>query len=454
MAFSWTAQPARRLLVPIIGQIVLLLAIGGTVSYQVRMVEHKINDMADLKDPSPFTANLMGILNSINFNLASFIQNRDPLLKEAVETHAREFETTVAEFHRDNPRLFPDEAHRAMIAAYQSYRVVSTEVMRISIEQSKRWESLLLNDDDMMFWLEHRLRPIVRNNQPDAAARLNMILNLESQLRSIPKDLAEYVMARTANSPKQGEENNQKFMELLQEYRGIAKAVTERANLDTLNHLWNDNVILAQDIIQLEKTKRDAFARMMKGHQQLQSTIRDVLPAVRPEIIQEKKRAIFHSITMILIMAGVLVLGGIGSLIAGGLWSYRRLRAAAPAAEPAQTPAPADKTAPVSPDRLFRQAMIGIGLDGKIVRWDNGAEQLYGYRAKEIEGQSMKILFSSEDEIQRVSQRLKDNKQAAFDTTHLRKDGSSVPVHVVFDRVTDPTGKLASLSLQTYERAA
>jgi len=445
------SKPLRHLFLLLTGQMALLLMIGAAVSYQVRWVEHKISEMADLKDPSPFTASLMGTLNTVNLNLVGFVQNRDPLLKQALEAGEQEFESALEEFHQQNQRLLPNEARTRILGAYEPYKMSVHDTLTVSNEQAQKWEALLSNDDDMMFWLEHRLRPLVRHEQAEAADRLNVILNLESQLRSIPKDLTEYVLTRSASSPQQMTQNSDKFTLLLTQYQSITKLVTERKNLAVLNRLWNDNVVLAKDIVGQEKLKREAFGRMIQNQQKLHAVIKEVLPAVRPEVIEEKKRAIFHSITLILCLAGFLVIGGMGSLIVSGLWGYRRLHA--PRASH-KTPTETRAKAGASMPKLFHQALIGIGLDGNIVRWDMGAEQLYGYGAKEIEGQSMKILFQSGDEIHRLSEKLKEHKQAIFDTTHMRKDGTPVPVHVVFDRVTDPQGKLASLSLQAYERAA
>ena len=447
-------SPIRKIALLLTGQIVVLLMIGAAVSYQVHLVEHKIDDMADLKDPSPFTASLTGLLNTININLVGSLQNRDTLTQEALKNTEKEFETSVQQFQQENPRLFPAEAQSKVIAAYEPYKAAISEALRVGIEQAQKWESLLMNDDDMMFWLEHRLRPIVRDNQADAAERLNLILNLEGQLRSIPKDVTEYVLTRSASSSQQVDQNTDKFAALLHEYTTIARAVNERRNLEALNRLWADNMSLAKEIVAQEGVKREAFARMLQSHQRLLGAIKDALPAVRPEVIEEKKRAIQHSIFLILVLAGALVLGGITSLVVTGVWGYRLMKRNKTAAEPEASPAQESAETPVASVKEFRQAMIGIGLDGRIVRWEPGAQRLYGYRPEEIEGKSMSVLFDSEREIQRVSSELKEHKQAAFDTTHRDKNGAAIPVHVVFKCITDPQGKMASLSLVAYERAA
>src|SRR6185437_13603174 len=67
----------RGVIVTLGCELLFLGIIAAVVTYQVRMVETKITEMADLKDPSPFTARLVGYLNKTNMNLLSYIQNRD-----------------------------------------------------------------------------------------------------------------------------------------------------------------------------------------------------------------------------------------------------------------------------------------------------------------------------------------------------------------------------------------
>src|SRR5471032_352669 len=98
MTPSQPGRPIRRLVFLLTGQVLFLLIIGGAVSYQVRWVNQKINEMADLKDPSPFTASLMGTLNTINLNLVGYLQNRDSLLQDALAASEKEFEAALTDF--------------------------------------------------------------------------------------------------------------------------------------------------------------------------------------------------------------------------------------------------------------------------------------------------------------------------------------------------------------------
>lgn len=73
-------------------------------------------------------------------------------------------------------------------------------------------------------------------------------------------------------------------------------------------------------------------------------------------------------------------------------------------------------------------AIVGISIEGIILSWNSGAENIFGYSEKEIIGQSRDVLFTSEDRQmdipnQEVEVVLK-NKNTSYERWHLRKDGS------------------------------
>jgi len=75
-------------------------------------------------------------------------------------------------------------------------------------------------------------------------------------------------------------------------------------------------------------------------------------------------------------------------------------------------------------------AIIGTTPDGRILSWNQGAEQIYGYIASEIVGQPLALLAVPErgDEIQRFLERIHRGERIRhFETLHLRKDAGSFP---------------------------
>jgi PAS domain S-box-containing protein len=96
------------------------------------------------------------------------------------------------------------------------------------------------------------------------------------------------------------------------------------------------------------------------------------------------------------------------------------------------------------------QDAIGtISLDGVITSWNKGAEQIYGYSAKEILGKTGDILSPphlKEETKKLVEQAKKGERIHSYETSRLRKDGTIINVSLIFSPVFDASGKLTAIS--------
>jgi PAS domain S-box-containing protein len=94
-------------------------------------------------------------------------------------------------------------------------------------------------------------------------------------------------------------------------------------------------------------------------------------------------------------------------------------------------------------------AIIGKTLDGMIVNWNRGAEDLYGYSAEEVTGRSVAILVPPDraDELSEILERLKQGERIErFETVRVRKDGQQIEVAVTISPIKDARGKIIGAS--------
>ncbi|MGB9938958.1 PAS domain S-box protein [Methanosarcina sp.] len=90
-----------------------------------------------------------------------------------------------------------------------------------------------------------------------------------------------------------------------------------------------------------------------------------------------------------------------------------------------------------------------ISLDGVITSWNKGAEQVYGYSAKEIFGKTASILAPShlDEETKKLTEMVKKGKKIRHhETSRLRKDGKIIDVSITLSPVFDSHGKLTATS--------
>ncbi len=95
--------------------------------------------------------------------------------------------------------------------------------------------------------------------------------------------------------------------------------------------------------------------------------------------------------------------------------------------------------------RSSHDAIIGKTLEGTITSWNQGAEQLYGYTAEEMVGQSISRLVppGCEDEGPTLLARVRRGERVEhYETIRRRKDSRLVYVSVTISPIRDARGKL------------
>ena len=94
-------------------------------------------------------------------------------------------------------------------------------------------------------------------------------------------------------------------------------------------------------------------------------------------------------------------------------------------------------------------AIVGQDLNGGITSWNRGAENLYGYSAKEIIGKSMKVLVPKErhDEVPNYRNRILEGETVlSTDTIRLHRDGKPIDVQLTVSPVFSADKKVIGIS--------
>ncbi|MDQ1253742.1 MAG: hypothetical protein QG646_2931 [Euryarchaeota archaeon] len=95
-------------------------------------------------------------------------------------------------------------------------------------------------------------------------------------------------------------------------------------------------------------------------------------------------------------------------------------------------------------------AIMTESLDGIITSWNKGAEQVYGYSSKEVEGVPISILEPSilVEETEELTELIKQgDKIHNYETLQLRKDGKIINVSLTLSPVFNASEKLIAISI-------
>jgi PAS domain S-box-containing protein len=93
-------------------------------------------------------------------------------------------------------------------------------------------------------------------------------------------------------------------------------------------------------------------------------------------------------------------------------------------------------------------AIIGQKLDGTIVTWNKGAEQIFGYTADEACGRPISIIFPTEvEEHSHIVQCIRRGEVVPpFETERTRKDGTRIHVSLTVSPICDSEGRVVGAS--------
>jgi PAS domain S-box-containing protein len=94
-------------------------------------------------------------------------------------------------------------------------------------------------------------------------------------------------------------------------------------------------------------------------------------------------------------------------------------------------------------------AVYGIDLKGSVTDWNRAAEMIFGYRAEEIVGRSIALLFpfDQRDElISNMEQLRRGQPVGRYETLRIRKDGQFIPVSMTVSPIRDENGKTIGAS--------
>ena len=99
-------------------------------------------------------------------------------------------------------------------------------------------------------------------------------------------------------------------------------------------------------------------------------------------------------------------------------------------------------------------AIIGKDVNGIIQTWNDGAERIFGYAAKEAIGRNVSFLtpYGHIDETPGIIERIiRGEHIARFETERMRKDGKVIPVSMTYSPIKDARGRIIGISKTAHD---
>jgi len=417
----------------------VLAGIWWGIRQEIAAVNRTVDEVSDLRDPSPFRAALLSQLGNIHVALEGYLRSPDASLEKQMVESRKDFEMLLPEFTLQNPKLFPPMANDEIKRAFTLFKETIDHTLEANNHRMDGRTALEKNFSRILFLIDHDIRPIIRKNQADGTERGEAILNIENQMRAWQQNLAqawtqpsEAAFALTYENENRGET----YLEL---YANMDLLPRERKVLHEIRTLWQTNNDLARESFVNENLVGQAEKTMDTQRLQIVGVLNKFLPALPPAEMETRKQSLMTTMRLHMAGAGGITLLGLITLTVVVIRVYRVLHARVPMADGIyRAPAAAPRSA---------EARIQMDLKGQITEWSPGAEGLYGYAPAEILGKSISRIFESESEIARLGHELQKAKRATFDTSHKTKGGAAILVRIEFHPVEGASGHASAISL-------
>jgi PAS domain S-box-containing protein len=433
-------NPIWRIMVFCVAEALVLTGVWWGIRHETTAVNDTVNEVSDLRDPSPFRAALLGHLGKIHLALEGYLRSPDPSLEKQMVESRKDFEMLLPEFTRQNPNLFPAAASDEIKRAFDLFKETIDHTLEANNRRMEGRSALGKNFDRILFLIEHNVRPLIRKEQADGIERSDAIINIENQMRAWQQNLAQ-AWAQPSDAatalPYENENRGETYLEL---YANMDLLVRERNMLHEIRTLWQANDDLARESFVKETLVNQAEKAMDVQRQQIVVILNKFLPALPPAEMESRKASIMTTMRLHMAAVGGIALIGLVTLTVVVIGIYRALHAPVPITNGVYR-------APVASEPRPTEARIQMNLKGQITEWTAGAEALYGYSAVEMLGESIGKIFESESEIARLGQELQKAKRADFDTSHKTKGGAVILVRIEFHSVAEAVGHPTAISL-------
>jgi PAS domain S-box-containing protein len=110
---------------------------------------------------------------------------------------------------------------------------------------------------------------------------------------------------------------------------------------------------------------------------------------------------------------------------------------------------------PLIMDGAKDYAIFALDLEGRVMTWSTGAEQVFGYKQSEIVGATVSLLYTPEEQAARIPEgelrRAAELGVAEIERWHVRKDGSRFFASGMVRPVHDETGALCSYVIVAHD---
>ena len=289
MRFTVTKKIITGLaIIIVIGALSMIIVYNGLHKVKAAMIE-----LAEVKEPIVAAANEMEInMNGIGMSVLRYLHNMDPRYRRRVERDEQDFKR----FHDQYFQLAGTQELRELGVTvgvlYKDFRILAHELMDKKDKQEALFSNVATKFEHIDAILDRRIQPFIDLADREGFRKAIRTVDLEADLTEIGIWLANYQRSRQGEYKQLLFENETEFRGSLVQFKELYLTDAERYWTDHLEEIFNQMMVLIQEVIRLE----DYLQALGNRFSALRSELDDVLdhrlgPRVRQDLYAPRQAA-------------------------------------------------------------------------------------------------------------------------------------------------------------------
>jgi len=404
-----------------------VLIVGITAWQMASQLNTTIDHTLQLHQPRMEAAEKLEInLNSVGFDLLSYLHKHDPQHLQRIKMDETAFRQSLHDYKQlaesDNERQFS----MRLQAAFKRFTKLTSMLISNTDHQSTTFKQLEIELTEIDHLLDEKIQPPTVSDTPD---KRTITYELEININGMMKWLARFLATHDADDLAALHEDHREIESFIQHYRGMHLSGMEAVNIHLFQQLFQRISKLTDNLIKLEQQQQQQLIELKNQRSRMYDLLHNKVQLQAAQLLQQaSQQTIYRANRTLRITAGVLVTVMLSGLLFVILLTRRfnravdRLMSAAAAmsegaydhpiaisnhdefgrlANSFNSMAQAVQERQQEVERIIQSmldGMITIDVHGRIQRFNQAAEQIFGYHSEEMIGQNVSMLMPEPDQ--------------------------------------------------------
>ena len=299
----------------------ILLVSVVVVEWNMGVVDRNLTAIIEVDEPESAAAYEMEInLIGTGFAVLGYLHDRDPAHLERIEDDARDFDRFQARYNEVAEGELEKSLAVEVDRGYTEFTALADDLIRIEDAQTAKLGVFLGNLDEIDAILDEQIQANIHHGDPQGMQKLHAAHEMEINTNGMALGLGNYLRTHRAEYEQRVLKDEADFTRFIAAYEALDLSAEEQGWAADVRGLFEESVVLATEIIELDNAKEAGLAGFIQVRRALDALLDDEIQALaHAQLVAAKQETAssidFTRMVAIAMLVGSLAIGGAAALI-------------------------------------------------------------------------------------------------------------------------------------------